>query len=292
MIENLILNSKLKKEDFDEINEKGFLVIKDCDYVKKNLIELQKKSKELMGEEKDKGGWEGKEKHYKEGKKFESGADRLGGLISKGDVFLGLITIPEILAAANHVIKDDIKICGLNLRNPIQGMGSQSIHIDGFPRNAPNDPYAGIVVFIFLDDCKIENGAMRIISGTHKKLGWPDDHIDINKKFSKEERIVCRAGTIVIANLNIWHAGAKNLNGDLRRVIMLNIKNRKYDQLLNYKKYLSNEFKEKLSPEEKYLLAVRKVDKDQILESGGSANKLRREYFEKKKKKFSSVAKN
>ena len=109
---------------------------------------------------------------------------------------------------------------------------------------------------------------------------------------SKEERIVCRAGTIVIANLNIWHAGAKNLNGNLRRVIMLNIKNRKYDQLLNYKKYLSNEFKEKLSPEEKYLLAVRKVDKDQILESGGSANKLRREYFEKKKKKFSSVAKN
>ena len=39
---------------------------------------------------------------------------------------------------------------------------------------------------------------------------------------------------------------------------MMNIKNRKYDQLLNYKKYLSKEFIENLTENEKYLLAVRK----------------------------------
>ena len=48
-------------------------------------------------------------------KKFESGAQRLGGLIKKDKSFLGLITIPEILMSAFHVIKDEIKICGLNL---------------------------------------------------------------------------------------------------------------------------------------------------------------------------------
>ena len=37
--------------------------------------------------------------------------------------------------SAFHVIKDEIKICGLNLRNPIAGAGQQSIHFDGFPRN-------------------------------------------------------------------------------------------------------------------------------------------------------------
>ena len=73
---------------------------------------------------------------------------------------------------------------------------------------------------------------------------------------------------------------------------MMNIKNRKYDQLLNYKKYLGEKFIKNLSDDQKYLLSVRKEDKDQVIESGGSANQLRREYFNSKRKKFSSVANN
>tara|TARA_B100001093_G_scaffold463979_1_gene480467 strand:+ start:1678 stop:2463 length:786 start_codon:yes stop_codon:yes gene_type:complete len=258
----------------------------------KNLVKLKKKSADLIKQEKDKGGWEGKEEYFKKGKKFESGADRLGGLVSKGKEFLGLIKIPEILDAAQHVTKSEIKICGLNLRNPTKNLGNQSIHIDGFARNNPSDKYAGIVAFIFLDDTKIENGAMRIIPKSHKKLGWPDDHIDIHKKLKNEKRLILKAGSIVVANLNIWHAGSTNYTGELRRVIMLNIKERSYDQLLNYKRYLSSEFKKKLSDEEKYLLAVRSDDPNQILFSGGSANQKRREYFKLKQKKFLSVAKN
>jgi len=47
-----------------------------------------------------------------------------------------------------------------------------------------------------------------------------------------------------------------------------------------------------LIKDKKYLLSVRKEDKDQVIESGGSANQLRREYFNSKSKKFSSVANN
>ena len=133
---------------------------------------------------------------------------------------------------------------------------------------------------------------MRIIPKSHKKLGWPDDHIDINKKFKNEKRLILKAGSIVVANLNVWHAGATNYTGELRRVIMLNIKERSYDQLLNYKKYLSDRFIKKLSYQEKYLLAVRVNDPTQALNSGGSANQKRREYFNLKQKKFLSVAKN
>ena len=73
---------------------------------------------------------------------------------------------------------------------------------------------------------------------------------------------------------------------------MLNIKNREHDQLLNYKKYLGQNFIKNLDQNEKYLLAVREEDPDQIVESGGSANQLRREYFKNKNKKFTSVANN
>lgn len=292
ILKSIITKSKLTTDDYHNLDHNGFIIIEKSNYMLKNLVKLKKKSADLIKQEKDKGGWEGKEEYFKKGKKFESGADRLGGLVSKGKEFLGLIKIPEILDAAQHVTKSEIKICGLNLRNPTKNLGNQSIHIDGFARNNPNDEYAGIVAFIFLDDTKIENGAMRIIPKSHKKLGWPDDHIDIHKKLKNEKRLILKAGSIVVANLNIWHAGATNYTGELRRVIMLNIKERSYDQLLNYKKYLSSEFKKKLSDEEKYLLAVRSDDPNQILYSGGSANQKRREYFKLKQKKFLSVAKN
>lgn len=293
-----IINSISKLSNFDssnwkkELDENGYILIRNSQYMKNNLNVLRKKSNELIKNEGDKGGWEGKEKYFKNGKKFESGAQRLGGLVKKDKSFLGLITIPEILMSAYHIIKDEIKICGLNLRNPIQGMGEQSIHFDGFPRIKRTDNFAGIVAFIYLDDAEIQNGAMRLIPKTHKFLGWPDDHIDIKKKQKNEIRVEVKAGSILVANLNLWHAGAKNINGKPRKVIMLNIKNRKYDQLLNYKKYLGEKFINNLNEEQKYLLAVRKKDKDQVVDSGGSANQLRREYFKNKSKKFSSVANN
>ncbi len=293
IIKSILTHTKFYNEEWKKkLDEDGYVVVKSSEYMKKNLKILRKKSSELIKKEGDKGGWEGKEKFFKKGKKFESGAQRLGGLIRKDKSFLGLITIPEILMSAYHVIKDEIKVCGLNLRNPVAGSGEQSVHFDGFPRNNKKDPFAGVVAFIYLDDTNIKNGAMRLIPKTHKYLGWPDDHININKKHPKEIRIKVKAGTIVIANLNLWHAGAKNLNGKLRRVIMMNIKNRKYDQLLNYKKFLGPKFINKLDDNEKYLLAVRKLDRNQKIDSGGSANQLRREYFKKKSRKFTSVANN
>ena len=61
---------------------------------------------------------------------------------------------------------------------------------------------------------------------------------------------------------------------------MINIKKRSHDQLLNYKKFLSKNVKDKLTEEQKYILAVRDVDKDQLVDSGGSANDQRRQYLE------------
>ena len=293
IIKSIISHSNFYDKNWKKnLDEDGYVVVKNSEYMKKNLKTLRKISSELIKKEGDKGGWEGKEKYFKKGKKFESGAQRLGGLIKKDKSFLGLITIPEILMSAYHVIKDEIKVCGLNLRNPVAGSGEQSVHFDGFPRNSKKDRFAGVVAFIYLDDTNIKNGAMRLVPKTHKHLGWPDDHININKKHPKEIRIKVKAGTIVIANLNLWHAGAKNLNGKSRRVIMMNIKNRKYDQLLNYKKFLGTKFIKKLGDNEKYLLAVRKLDKNQKIDSGGSANQLRREYFKNKSRKFTSVANN
>jgi len=277
--ENLLSLSQKKKLDDD-----GFVVFDKCEYMKKNLSSLNEQTDRLIKLEKDYGGWEGKEKHYKPGKKFEEGADRLGALVNKHEVFLGLITIPEILASAYHVVKSDLKIAGVNFRSPQKGFGEQRIHIDGNPRSSSKDKFTGIVCFCFLDNTTVKNGAIRIVPRSHKIPGYPDEYINIDKQNKYEKQIMVNAGTIIVANLNIWHAGAKNYTGDPRKMIMVNVKSRNQDQLLNYKKFLDKSVIEKLTPEQSYLLATRKMDPTQKMDSGGSANQLYREFLQKRKK--------
>ena len=271
---------KKSKKDL-EVN--GFHVFKNVPLLVKNLKELNFQSDKLIREEGDLGGWEGKMQYYKKNKKFEEGADRLGALVQKNEVFRKLLLCPEILSCAYYVVGNkDIKICGFNLRNPQKKKGNQEIHIDGFSRNDENEPYAGVVAFLYLNDSYINNGAMRVIPGSHKRLGYPDDHIDIKKKNQEEIRIEVKAGSIVVANLNLWHAGATNIEGSSRKVIMINVKSRNYDQLLNYKKFLSDDVKASMDESQKYILAIRNQDFDQKVDSGGSANQARRDHFKKK----------
>ena len=129
--------------------------------------------------------------------------------------------------------------------------------------------YGGIVCGMFLDNSTKENGSTRIIPKSHKKLGWPGEHINIYKKSKHEIRPVIKAGSIIIANLNLWHAGGLNISGKKRRVIFLNIKRRSLPQLLNYKKFLSKKTKNKLNEVQKYLLAIRNSDKTQKENSVG-----------------------
>lgn len=275
--------NKIIEQSKCDLEERGYCIFENSSILRENIEELNFQAEKLIKEEGDLGGWEGKMQYYKKNKKFEDGADRLGALVQKHEVFRKLILCPEILSCAYHVVgRQDIKICGFNLRNPKKGSGNQEIHIDGFSRNENNEPYAGVVAFVYLNDSYVKNGATRVIPGSHKWLGYPDDHIDINKPHKKEIRIEVKAGTIVVANLNLWHAGALNLDGTMRKVIMINVKSREYDQLLNYKKFLSKDIKDSLSEAQKYILAIRRSDKSQKTDSGGSANQAKRKYLKTK----------
>jgi hypothetical protein len=274
-----INNSTLSHEEKTTLKENGFVIFPPNEFMNKNLNELNKISEDLITAEGDKGGWEGKEKYYKEGKKFEQGAERLGNLIEKHELFRELILQKEILASAREVIKDDIKIVAVHLRNPLKDCGYQRLHIDGYPRYAENEPYSGIICMIYLDDSKISNGALRVVPKSHKKLGWPNEHVDIYKLHKDELNIEVKAGSILVGNLNLWHGGGNNSSGNRRKMIMINIKNRKEPQLLNYKKFLKKKTITKLNAYQKYLLAVRDIDPYQENDSAGGVNFLYRQKY-------------
>ena len=277
-----ITDKTLSSDQKKSLHEKGYLIIPPTDYMLKNLKKLNLVAKELIEKEGDKGGWEGKEKFYKKGKFFQEGTNRLGNLIDKHEIFRNLIQIPELLAASYEVIKSDIKIAGANLRNPLKDSGDQRIHIDWKPREKETDPYSGIVSFIFLDDSNLDNGPLRIIPGSHKKLGWPDEHINVFDSHKNEIKIVVPAGTIIVAYLNLWHAGSNNVSGKPRKMIMINVKSRDQLQLLNYKKYLSKNTKNCLSDIQSYLLAIRNCDETQKEDSVGVGQFYRLKYGNKK----------
>ena len=86
-------------------------------------------------------------------------------------------------------------------------------------------------------------------------------------------------------NLNLWHAGSENVSGKARKVIMINIKRISLPQLLNYKKFLKKT-KDSLNEVEKYLLAVRKVDKTQKSDSTGVGKYYRQDFMPNNNKKY------
>ena len=183
---------------------------------------LNKVTSSLIKKEKDRGGWEGKEKHYRKGKKFEDGANRLGNLINKDQVFSDLILLPEILASAHEVIKGDIKIGGVDLRNPLKGKGFQRLHIDWLPRRKKIDNYIGVVCFIFLDNANKKNGPLRVIPGSHK-----EKYIDIPKLIQKSGTdqiknavpMTCNAGDVFMMNRQILHGSFANTSKERRVTI-------------------------------------------------------------------------
>ena len=278
---SLNLNDKVLSENQKNfLNEEGYLIIPPTNFIKDNLKEIIKVCDELIKKEGNRGGWEGKEKNkrYLTGEPFEPGAERLGNLVEKSEIFKDLLLIPEVIASAKEVIKSDIKLSHYGFRNPLKGHGHQQYHIDVVPRKKINDPYEGIICTIFLDDASKKNGVTRLIPKSHKKIGWPDDHIDPTVLHEDEISADCEAGSILVINLNTWHAGAKNLNGNSRKAIFIQIKRRDKPQLLNFKKYLKKETIENLNSELRYFLAVRETDPTQKEMSVGPGAEYRKKF--------------
>ncbi len=272
----------LQKKKIKMLNEKGFVVIPPTKFILKNIKMLNKVVNNLIKKEGSLGGWEGKERYYKKGKYLESGVNRLGNLVDKHKIFRKLMLMPEILSGAYEVIKSDIKIGGVDLRSPKKNFGYQALHIDYFPRENKFEPFAGVVCIIYLDETNKTNGSLRLIPGSHKKLGWPDDHIDVFGNHKNQINLNVPAGTIVIMNQNLWHSGTKSISGKPRKSIYIDIRRRDLPQLLNFKKYLRKETKKKMTEYEKYLLGIRNIDYSYKEDSVGPGDLYRKKFGNKR----------
>ena len=186
----------------------------------------------------------------------ENGADRLADLVNKDPVFDIFYTHPRVLAGVAHVVGPNLKLSSLNYRAALPGAGLQKLHADWHEAVAPGD-YKVCNSIWLLDDFTPENGATRLVAGTHKQGKLPQDELeDPWATHPKQQLIEAPAGTVVIFNSHTWHGGTVNQTDQPRRSIHSYFCRRDQPQQVDQLRYIRPETRSRLSSAALEILAV------------------------------------
>jgi hypothetical protein len=186
----------------------------------------------------------------------EAGTDRLSDLINKGTVYHVVITHPRVLAGIAHVLKGDLKLSSLNSRAALPGKGLQGLHADWGRLETPGDFQVCNSVWL-LDDFTPDNGATRVVPGSHLTGKLPgDDMQNPSDPHPNETVLLGRAGDVVIFNAHTWHGGTLNTTDRPRRALHGYFTRRHRPQQLDQKRYLRPQTIEQLSPAARVVLGV------------------------------------
>jgi ectoine hydroxylase-related dioxygenase (phytanoyl-CoA dioxygenase family) len=233
-----------RKQQLDEL---GYVVFQGL-MSPQSLASVQRRVDELFDIEGDAAGTEFK---------LEPQSRRLANVVNKGDVFLKVIQTPEVLECMEHVLGPEYKLSSLNVRsaNP-RSDWVQPLHIDGGGLPDEKGYYVCNSVWM-LDDFTLENGATRLIPGSHRWNRKPQDVLaDLTAPHPAEILLTGQAGTVVVMNSHLWHGGTANRTDRPRRAMHSYYTRNDKPQQLYQKKFLSAELQARLSPQLRKLLAL------------------------------------
>lgn len=197
--------------------------------------------------------------------KPEPGCRRLANLVDKGDVFREVIVLPRLLEYVRHVLGRHIKLSSLHARsaNP-HGLGRQPLHADMSAIADEHGPWVCNTLWM-LDDFRPDNGAVRVVPGSHRFRRLPAEALaDPLADHPSEVLITGRAGSVVIANAHTWHAGTANRSDRPRTALHAFYCRRDKPQQQYQKRLLRPQVQESLSPALRDLLALDDPLNDQL----------------------------
>ena len=236
----------LTQAEKDFLDQKGYLDLGQLLSIEQ-VEKINEKIYSLMNTEGDKAGSELLDSPYIRHPK-EVGADRLADLVNKGEVFDIFYTHPRVLAGIAHVLGQSIKLSSLNYRAAKPGMGLQKLHVDWHEAVTPGQ-YKVCNSIWLLDNFSKENGATRIVPGTHHSGVLPQDVLaDPEAPHPDEVIIEAPAGSVFIFNSHAWHGGTTNRTGKNRRSIHSYFCRSDQPQQVDQSRYIKNETLNRLSP--------------------------------------------
>lgn len=199
----------------------------------------------------------------------EAGAHRLANLVDKGPVFDGTWQHPRVLAAAEWVLGRPFKLTSVNARDVPAGSGNQDLHADW---GADNDGRSQIVNSLWmLDDCGPDNGATRLVPGSHRYGITPQEAARAGWTSPAEVTLDVPAGTIVVFDGHLWHGGTANRTGRRRRMLHVAFVAREHPQQLNQRAHVHDQTIRRLSPAARLLLDLAGSPAARTLANSGTA---------------------
>ncbi len=244
----------LSPSEKDSLDRYGYLNLGPI-LTTEQVEQIRLRIQELMTIEGDEAGSELMESpHIKHPK--EAGADRLADLVNKGPEFDVFYTHPRVLAAISYVLGNDLKLSSLNYRAAKPGHGEQNLHVD-WKEAVDKYDYRVCNSIWLLDDFHEENGATRVVPGTHLSGLLPDDVMENpTDRHPDEVLIEGKAGEVVIFNSHTWHGGTKNLTSSPRRAIHSYFCRRDMPQQIDQKRYIQPETRARIGPAGLHILDI------------------------------------
>lgn len=188
------------------------------------------------------------------GRDREAGVTRVANLVNKSPAFDRCFGDPLVLSAVNLVVGSELKLSSLNSRTSSSGHGGQFIHADW---NAPpqDAQYQSVNVIWLLDDFTLDNGATRVIPGSHKRsFGIRQSVDDPHAAQPGEVLVTARAGSALVMNGHLWHSGTTNTSSGPRTAIQAYFVRRCHEQQLDQAKWLTPTTAQRLTAEQAWLL--------------------------------------
>jgi ectoine hydroxylase-related dioxygenase (phytanoyl-CoA dioxygenase family) len=246
-----VRDDTLTAEEKNFLDENGYLPLRGI-LTMEQVEAIRQREADLLSEEGDQAGLEVHQ---------EAGADRLSDLINKGTMYHVVISHPRVLAAIAHVLNYDLKLSSLNSRAAQPGKGLQGLHADWGRLDTPGDFQVCNSVWL-IDDFTLENGATRVVPGSHKSTQTPGEAMggDPSQPHPNEVVLQGKAGDVVVFNAHTWHGGTLNCTDKPRRAMHGYFTRRHQGQQLNQQKYLRRETWEQLSPASRVVLGVTEPD--------------------------------
>src|SRR5215472_4949818 len=246
----------LTRSECRQLDEQGWLALRGL-MPPELLARLRRRIDELFAAEGEAAGSEFKQ---------EPGARRLANLVNKGRIFEEVIVNPNVLESVERVLGPRFKLSSLNARSTDQHSDAdQPLHADS-GAIADELGYSVCNSIWLLDDFTPENGATRMVPGSHRWRRLPE--AGFYAPHPAQQLVLGKAGDVVVMNAHMWHGGTANHTAAPRRAMHVYYTRWDQPQQQYQKRWLSADVQARLSPEARHILALDDPLNDELSSTG------------------------
>lgn len=186
------------QKHFDELGEQGYTILEDL-MLREQVQEAVSALKEIYEREKD------------VVSEHEPGTIRAFNLTARAEIFRQMLQFPELVACMKHMLDADYVLSDMGARSALPGIARQGLHRDGYTgRLTASSPAMAQSMFALCDFTE-KNGGTHFVPGSHSSGITPDE-----VKPGQEKVLICSAGTVLVYDHRMLHAGGTNSSDEIR----------------------------------------------------------------------------